>query len=271
MTMSKALHKLLDEVERVTDFDARFYRKSTLIRRVDSRIRETRSVTCRNYLSYLKNNPSEYERFLEALTINVTDFFRDKSVFHNLKRNILPDIIRNIKDKKRKVMRIWSIGCSRGQEPYSMAILLKEISEKNKNNVQIFIRATDMNRAALRKAKLAIYNEEEVKSVPTQFLKKYFEKVHDAYRVRKELRELVRFNRHDLIKGNSLGKFHLILCRNLFIFFEPQLQEKILKKIHTSLKRNGILVLGKAETLKDDSLFRCIAAQNRIYRKKAPS
>jgi len=269
--MSRALHKLLDEVERVTDFDARFYRKSTLIRRVDSRIRETRSINCRNYLSYLKKNPSEYERFLEALTINVTDFFRDKSVFNTLKRNILPDIIQNIKDKKRKAMRIWSIGCSKGQEPYSMAILLKEISEKNKNNVQIFIHATDMNKTALRKAKSAYYNEGEVKSVPPQYLKKYFEKVYDAYRVRKELRELVRFKRHDLIKGSSLGKFHLILCRNLFIFFEPQLQEKILKKIHTSLKRNGILVLGKPETLKDDSLFRCIAAQDHIYRKRAPS
>ncbi len=269
--MSRALHKLLDEVERVTDFDARFYRKSTLIRRVDSRIRETRSMNCRNYLSYLKKNPSEYERFLEALTINVTDFFRDKSVFNTLKRNILPDIIQNIKDKKRKAMRIWSIGCSRGQEPYSIAILLKEISEKNKNHVQIFIHATDMNKTALTKARSAYYNEEEVKSVPPQYLKKYFEKVYDAYRVRKELRELVRFKRHDLIKGNSLGKFHLILCRNLFIFFEPQLQEKILKKIHTSLKRNSILVLGKAETLKDDSLFRCIAAQDHIYRKRASS
>jgi chemotaxis protein methyltransferase CheR len=152
-----------------------------------------------------------------------------------------------------------------------MAILLKEISEKNKNNVQIFIRATDMNRTALKKAKFAYYNEQEVKSVPPQYLNKYFEKAYDAYRVRKELRELVRFKRHDLIKGNSLGKFHLILCRNLFIFFEPQLQEKILKKIHTSLKRNGTLVLGKAETLKDDSLFGCIAAQDRIYRKRAPS
>ena len=271
MTMDRGLHKLLEEVERATDFDARFYRKSTLKRRADSRMRITHSISYQNYLSYLKRNPSECEKFLEALTINVTDFFRDKSVFNTLKRKILPEIIQNIKDRNRKNMRIWSIGCSRGQEPYSLAILLKEISARKKNNVQSVIHATDINKTALKKAKAAFYNEVEVKNIPPQYLRKYFQKVYDGYRVRKEVRDLVRFKQQDLIKGSPLGKFHLILCRNLFIFFEPQLQEKTLKKIHVSLKKKGILILGKAESLKDSFLFLSLVVQDHIYRKRDPS
>ena len=271
MTMDRGLHKLLEEVERATDFDARFYRKSTLKRRVDYRMRITHSINYHNYLRYLKKNPSEFERFLEALTINVTDFFRDKSAFNTLKKEILPEIIQDIKDRNRKNMRIWSIGCSRGQEPYSLAILLKEISARKKNNIQSIILATDVNKTALKKAKAAFYNEAEVKNVPPKYLRKYFQRVYNGYRVRKEVRNLVRFKQQDLIKGRSQGKFHLIRCRNLFIFFEPKLQKKILKKIHVSLKKNGILILGKAESLKDGYLFRSIAAQDHIYRKKDPS
>lgn len=267
--MSRGIQKVLEQIERVTNFDAHLYRKSTLKRRLASRMSATRSKTYQDYLAYLKEDRSEYEKFLDALTIHMTDFFRDQNVFDTLKKEILPDIFQSVKDKKRGRVRIWSIGCSRGQEPYSLAMLLKEILNSRMNDSGIIIHATDMNRSALKKAEAALYTEAEVKNVPQRYLKKYFEREGTDCRVKKDVRDLVRFKRQDLIKGNSLGKFHLILCRNLFIFFEPELQERMFKKIYDSLKKDGILVLGKAESPKDDELFQPIIPHNNIYRKVA--
>lgn len=267
--MSRGMHKILEEIERVTNFDAHLYRKSTLKRRLASRMNTTRSKTFQDYLAYLKEDRSEYEKFLDTLTIHMTDFFRDQNVFDTLKKEVLPDIFQSVKDKKRRRVRIWSIGCSKGQEPYSLAMLLKDILNSRMNDLGIIVHATDMKRSALKKAEAALYTEAEVENVPRHYLKNYFEREGTDYRVKEDVRDLVRLKRQDLIKGNSLGKFDLILCRNLFIFFEPELQERMFKKIHDSLKKDGILVLGKAESPKNDELFQPIIPHNNIYKKAA--
>lgn len=269
--MNKDMNEVLDEIERVTDFDARLYRKSTLKRRLDFRVHVTGSKDYKGYLRYLKKDRDEYWRFLEALTINVTDFFRDKSVFETLKRKILPDILKRIQKKGRKRVRILSVGCSAGQEPYSLAILLQEIlgeRRETQDGFQIIIHAMDLNSSSLKKASAAWYSESEMKNVPGKYLRKFFEKGDKGYRVRKDVRKMVKFHQQDFIKGDRNGLFDLILCRNLFIFFEHELQKSLCRKIHSSLKKDGILVMGKAETPYDETLFLPISTQDRIYMKK---
>jgi len=227
----------------------------------------TNSNSYKEYLSFLKKNSSEYYKFSETLLINVTEFFRDNHIFLTLKRKILLDILEEISSKNKKIMRIWSIGCSGGQEPYSLAIILNEIKKIKRFNIKISIQATDVSKVVLKQAKRAQYKKTELKNVPPIYLKYFKIKNNDEFKAVKNIKKLIKFRHHDFIKGNTLGKFHLILCRNLFIFFTPKLQKKMFKKIHASLKKDGILVLGTAETPKDENLFRCISAHDHIYQK----
>lgn len=265
---NKELLSILDQVYKVTGFDAQYYQPSTLKRRLERRLLATRSKNYREYLVYLKKNPLEYNKFLEALTINVTEFFRDKRIFHTLKRKILPDILEKTAANKKKRIRIWSIGCSKGQEPYSLAIILKEILKNRSNRFQIIIHATDLNNSVIKQAKTARYEKSEIKNVPQKYLNKYFIKNNNnEFKIKNNIKKLVRFRQHDLIKGNSLGKFNLILCRNLFIFFTLELQKELIKKIHASLRKEGILVLGTSETVKYEDLFSCLSFSDHIYQK----
>lgn len=260
--------RVLDHVYKTTGFLAHNYRPTTLKRRLERRLLATQSKNYREYLNYLKRNPSESHKFLNFLTINVTDFFRDKRIFHTLKGKILPDLLNKAVAKKRKRIRIWSIGCSKGQEPYSLAMILNELLENKKNHLKIIIHATDWNKSVLSQAKRAQYEKSEIKNVPREYVKKYFTKINNnEFKIKDKIRKLIKYRRHDLIKGNILGKFHLILCRNLFIFFTVELQNEMFKKIHSSLKKDGILVLGAAETIKDRNLFHILHSQDRIYQK----
>jgi len=266
---SKELTSVLDQIHKVTGFDVQQYRASTLKRRLERRLHATKSKNYKEYLAFLKKDSSECYKFLDAFTINVTEFFRDKRVFLTLKSKILPDILEKIGEKKRKRIRIWSIGCSEGQEPYSLAIILNEIMKSKKDNLKIILHATDVNKTALKQARRAQYKKTEVKNVPDRYLNEYFTKIKDnEFKIEDNIRKLVRFRHHDLIKGNTLGRFDLILCRNLFIFFNHELQNEMFKKIHASLKKEGILVLGTAETPKDENLFYCISSRDHTYIRK---
>lgn len=267
-TTSKELSRVLEEIERITDFDARMYRNSTLVRRIGLRMQITNSKNYKDYLECLRRDQAEFNKFLEALTINVSDFFRDRWVFRTLRKKILPELFESIKERNQKRIRIWSVGCAKGQEPYSLAILLHEMLNDRISDYQIIIQATDMSREALESAKTGFYSDKEIKSMPKKYLDKYFERQNGGCQIKNDLRNLVRFQHHDLIKGRSLGKFHLILCRNLFIFFQPPLQQNMFEKIHSSLKPNGVLVLGSAEAPRDEELFQTLFSQDRIYQKR---
>jgi chemotaxis methyl-accepting protein methylase len=264
----KSLHKVLAHVYRVTGFKAREYRPTTLQRRLNLRLQMTGSKNNEEYLAFLKKNPSECYRSSENFLVNVTEFFRDREIFNHLKRKILPDLLTKVEAEKKKRLRIWSMACSKGQEPYSLAIILDEISAGKKRNVEISILATDVSRSVLRQAKRGCYKKTEMNNIPKKYLKRYFIKLeNDEFRMSERIRKMVRFKFHDLIGGNSLGTFHLILCRNLLIFVTARQQSRMFKKIHRSLKKEGLLVLGKSETPKDARLFHRLSSQNCIYQK----
>jgi len=268
MAARKDIHSVLLHVLRTTGFDARGYRRSTLKRRLARRMAATGSATCGRYLDYLKRHPEEREKFLESLSVGVSEFFRDRRVFHTLKNLVLPGIIDRISAQKRKTIRVWSIGCSRGQEPFSLAMLFRETLRERTPRLKVHIHASDFHRPALVKAKKATYRKDELHQIPRKMLTRYFEKADgQGFRPKQEIRNMVTFHLHDFINGSSLGTFDLIFCRNVFIFFEPRLQEKLIWKIHRSLKKDGVLVLGTSEFPRQDGLFTCLSSRDRVYRK----
>ncbi len=264
----KVLNRILSQINRVTGFDAKQYRAPTLKRRLERRLLATKSKSFKEYLALLKKDPSESQKFLDDLSINVSNFFRDKRIFMTLEEKILPDLLEKISANRGKRIHIWSIGCAKGQEPYSLAIILKEMMENEKKEFKISIYATDINEALLKQANRGTYQKKEMKNVPKKYMGKYFVKMSkNEFQTKDNIRKLIKFKQHNIINENILGKFHLILCRNLFIFFTPELQKKTFSKIHSSLKKDGILVLGTAETPKDGNLFRNLSSRDHIYQK----
>ncbi len=264
----KVIRRILNQIHRVTGFDARLYRAPTLKRRLERRLLATKSKSFKEYLELLKKVPSESHKFLDDLSINVSDFFRDRRIFTTLKEKVLPNLLDEISARNGKIIRIWSIGCAKGQEPYSLAIILKEMMENEKKELKISIHATDINKELLTQASKGLYQKKEIQNVPNKYVDKYFAKTDkNGFQTKDNIRKLIKFRQHNIINEDISGKFHLILCRNLFIFFTPELQKKTFLKIHSSLKKDGILVLGTAETPKDGNLFRNLSSRDHIYQK----
>lgn len=259
--------RILAQVRQKTGVDVQLYRTATLERRMSLRLAATRSKSYREYLAVLKKNPAEYKDFLQTLTIPVTDFFRDKDIYKNLKVRVLPAIINRAEMLKRKRISIWSVGCSKGQEPYSLAMLLLKILGTRQAELRFAIQATDLNNTLLKKANAGAYTLPEVKSVPRTYLRDYFSKNGNMYHIKPSVRRLVKFRHQDLIREKPGGKFDLILCRNVLIFFKPRLRQNVLKNFHSSLCEKGILVLGTAESLNDKRLFHCLSPRDHFFQK----
>ncbi|MFQ6038340.1 MAG: CheR family methyltransferase [Candidatus Aminicenantales bacterium] len=270
--MSMHLRTILDHVHRTTGFDARVYRSSTLKRRLARRLSATGASDYAAYLDVLRQDPEERIRLIESLSIDVSEFFRDKRVFLYLRDTVLPLLFDRAAEKRRKTIRVWSVGCSKGQEPYSMAILFREALEKEERNraFKIIIQASDFSSAALQHARAAVYQKNQLTNVPRRLLSTYFERAKkNTFRLKEEIKQMVTFRHHDVIHGDLPGMFDLILCRNVFIFFEPEAQKRLSEKIHRSLRKGGILVLGTSETPRQEDLFTCLSSKNHVYRKLA--
>lgn len=265
--LDKDLRLLLSTIEKSSGFDASQYRFSTLMRRLNLRLSATHSSNYRDYINYIRKDPSECQRFIQTLTINVTDFFRDKEVFLFLKKNYFPLLKARADKRKSRTLSLWSTGCSRGQEPYTMAILWHEFLGSKINDYRITIQATDVDPEALVKAKSGLYTLKETANIPKTYIRKYFSKQNGMLQIKPSLQKMIKFKQLDIIKQPPPGKFDMVLCRNVFIFFENLLQKKLIKKLYSSLKKDGILILGKSEMLHDEKLFLCLSHHFHIYRK----
>ncbi len=185
---------------------------------------------------------------VEAMTTNETSFFRDTRPFDNLRDVILPFFIKKRSTTKR--LRIWSAACSSGQEPYSIAMIIREMADKLAGwNIEII--ATDLSEEILDKAKKAEYTQFEVqRGLPVQMLVKYFEQHGDKWCVKDDIRRMINFQPLNLLGDYSaMGSFDIIFCRNVLIYFDPEDKAKILNKIHRVLNKDGVLLLGGAETV----------------------
>jgi chemotaxis protein methyltransferase CheR len=263
-----------DELSRVLKFisdrkgiDLCSYRQNFCFRHLRSRMRDAGIATGLDYVSYIKRNPGEIDRFLDELSINVTHFFRDREVFRAFEQKALPLILEKKTDPEKSLIRVWSAACASGQEPYSLAIMLTEALQARKNIV-VKIWATDVDADALARAQEGLYEERDLREVDKKLLEKYFEPVYNGkYSVREDIRSLVRFEKHNLITDPALKFMDIIFCRNVMIYFAREQQEILLEKFHNALNSRGFLVLAKVESVWGKDSFSNFDLYNKIYRK----
>jgi two-component system CheB/CheR fusion protein len=228
------------------------YKRPTIIRRIKRRMVEHNFSKVSKYYQFLKGNTVEINLLANDFLISVTSFFRDPAAFKIIEETVIPEIIKN---NDAGVLKIWVAGCATGEEAYSMAILVKEYLNKKPQNIEVKIFASDISKAALDIASKGIYPDTIETTVSGERLKQFFTKVGTTYKVKHEVRKMLIFAQHDLVKNPPYCNIDLISCRNLLIYLNVALQKKVLAMIHFGLKKDGFLFLGPSENaavLKDD-------------------
>ncbi|MEN3045717.1 MAG: protein-glutamate O-methyltransferase CheR [Candidatus Hydrothermales bacterium] len=241
-----------------TGIDLSYYRDNYLERRLRVRMRKNNLNDISLYIEKLENDEEERKKFINEIGINVSYFFRNKSTYDQIKSLVLPDL------KMRGKIYIWSAGCASGEEPYSVAILMKE---EGIEGYKIY--ATDIDNEALEKAKMGIYEPDKLIETPGELIKKYFEKINNKFKISEELKKNINFFFHDITKKPPLTNFDLVLCRNVIIYFVKEKQKLVFENLYLSLKKNGFLILGKTEFLPFEFLdrFEYVSKVERILRK----
>jgi len=260
--------EILEMVYKERRFDFRQYKGTSLERRLQKRLDALNLKSYKDYIVRLSQDPAEYDRLINAFLINVTEFFRDRDAFDVVRDKILPDVIGG-KTGKRPGLKIWSAGCATGEEAYSMAILLNEILASKADNFGVSIYGTDIDRDSLEKAKAAAYRMEIVNDkITDEILNKYFVK-NVCLRVKDSVKKNCHFMFHDLVLDKPFKAMDIILCRNVAIYFERTLQEKIYMDFSDALNKKGHLFLGKAESLIGpvQEKFEVIDKRWKIYQK----
>ena len=264
---SRRIKKITDLLVEHQQLDFSHYKKSTISRRI---YRRCQIVSCENvdeYIKLLENSEEEREILNNELLINVTRFFRDPTAWTHLEKFVLVPLIE--KAKPGEELRFWITACSTGEEAYSLGMLIDETISKFDKQIKVKIFATDVDRLALEKAALGSYPEIIANDVSEQKLNKYFVYRDGNYQVTRQLREMMIFAPHDLTKDAAFTRMHLVTCRNMMIYLEPDLQQQVIRNIHFSLNLNGMLFLGEAENLGDlEDEFICLNKKWKIYQKR---
>ncbi|HRZ14929.1 MAG TPA: CheR family methyltransferase [Candidatus Omnitrophota bacterium] len=268
---NKTFALLLDKIREDRSLDFRHYHQDLLRRRVAVRIRTLKLATYADYLRYLINHPEEYDKLFEVLCINVSEFFRDPEVWVAVKR-VLEEMIRAKKKENSHSLKIWSAGCASGEEAHTIAIILRELLGPGMSDFQIQIHATDVDKKVMDAAGKGVYGKESLKNVDKKLLEKYFAGKDGSWTVSAEIHNLITVAYLDLTSTELIENADIVFCRNVFIYFDRNLQEQILMKFYQSLKPEGYLVMGKSESMIRDvkSIFQEIDFDSRLY-KKIPS
>lgn len=262
------LEEILLQLRSNTGHDFQHYKRATVLRRIERRLHVTGQADLAAYLHYLEQHPAESRELLADMLIGVTNFFRDREAFEALERHVLPQLAceRDPAEGADEI-RVWSAGCSTGEEAYSLAILVCEqlALEQRTSKVQVF--ATDLDERAIAFARSGSYSEAIVTDVPPSRLRQFFLKEDQHYRVRKEVREKVLFARHNLLSDPPFSQIDLIVCRNLLIYLDREVQRDILQMFHFALRPGGYLFLGSSESADvANELFTPVDKRNRIFR-----
>ncbi|MGI8582843.1 MAG: chemotaxis protein CheB [Chitinophagaceae bacterium] len=241
----KNLTVIIDLIKEKSPHDFTDYKQTTILRRIKRRAAYNKFIKLENYIDFLKATPEEVEALTQDFLISVTSFFRDNKAFDFIQSDVLPDILKKLTPGEE--LKMWVAGCATGEEAYSMAMLVCEQLTGNFKNTIVKIFATDIDAIALNQAGKGIYNEAITKDVSPERLEKFFLKEGDSYRITPEIRKMVIFAQHDLVKNPPYCNMHLISCRNLLIYMTPALQKKIFLMLLFGTKMDGYLFLGSSE------------------------
>lgn len=262
---ARAFARLRSFLERELDFEAGSYDDAYLERRIGARMRRVGAESYGAYRRRLADAPAERAALLDSLSITVTGFFRNPAAWERL-----ADVLADLTDRRRHV-RIWSTPCADGREPYSVAMLAMDTGAVAHQRVEVL--GTDINPDALEVARAGRYEASRTTDVaeelaPLSNYRRYVERHGDVFTVRPMVRDVVEFERHDLIRGEPIGEFDLVLCRNLLIYVDAAAKEPVLETVERSLRPGGYLMVGMTETLPSAARkrFEPAAKNHRIYR-----
>lgn len=258
-----AFERLKRMVDQKLGVNCNGYREEYLRRRFEIRLKETGANTYGNYISYINKNTDEFNLLLNSLAINYTNFFRDRDVYSFIEKNIFPALF------VQPIVRIWSAGCSSGQEPYSLAMLALKVLQQHQYNCKVIIYASDVDREALADAASGVYSAPHLEGIEKWMISKYFTKDNDVFRVKDSVKQIVKFTIQDLMKNYPYQNLDMILCRNVMIYFLKEAQGQIFSSMFRSLRAGGFFVSGKTEMLSGEPArqFKLIDLQCRVYTK----
>jgi chemotaxis methyl-accepting protein methylase len=264
----RAFAVVLAQLRLRTGHDFAAYKRGTVRRRIERRIGVTQAADISAYSQYIRENPQEARALLKDLLISVTNFFRDPRAFETLNRLVIPRLFDN--KGPGGFVRVWVPGCATGEEAYSVAMLLSEHAEKLPNPPHVQVFASDIDEDAIQTARAGFYTLNDAADVSPERLRRFFTKHRDGFSVRRDLREMVLFAKHDLLKDPPFSHLDLISCRNLLIYLNADGQAKAMGVFHFALNPGGHLFLGGSETVGDFSdLFVSVDKESHIYQARA--
>ncbi len=220
--------------------------RTILESRIKERLRKTTIESIGEYYSLIKRDKDELKTLLDTVTTNLTRFFRNTLHFQSLENVVIPDIVQHKKKTGRTSFRVWSAGCSTGEEPYSIAMVLKD---KVPPGITCEVIASDLSLKSLMTAKEGFYPENKVSGVPEKYLKRFFEAKNEGYQVIDEVKKMVKFDYHNLKFDSGQRNLDIIFCRNVIIYFDETAQKSVIEKFYESLNNHSYLFIGHSESL----------------------
>ncbi|MGN1154928.1 MAG: CheR family methyltransferase [Agathobacter sp.] len=229
------------EILKLTKIDLNYYKEKQMRRRIDTLVTKNGAKSYEDYVALIKKDAVLFEQFVNFLTINVSEFYRNPDQWKLMDENVIPKILAN----NNRQIKIWSAACSTGDEPYSLAMAFsKHVPLSN-----IKILATDIDKQVIQHAQVGLYNAKSIAAVPEDLKKKYFTQVGSSYKIADEIKRCVEFKEHNLLKDIYPKDFDLILCRNVVIYFTDEAKDMIYEKFFDSLKKKGVLFIGSTEQI----------------------
>lgn len=233
--------KFKREVYALTKIDLSCYKEKQMRRRIDTLITKNKITSYDDYVRLIRGDKERFEEFVNFLTINVSEFYRNPEQWKVLDTEVFPKLIHTY----GKTLKIWSAACSTGDEPYSLVMALSR--HLPLSNIKII--ATDIDKQVIEKAKTGLYNEKSIAAVPDDLKRKYFTEVGGSYRIADEIKRCVEFREHNLLKDDYPRGCHLIVCRNVVIYFTEEAKQEIYRKFNESLVSGGVLFIGSTEQI----------------------
>ena len=261
------LQKIFSLIRSATGHDFSQYKQTTIRRRIERRLAVHQIDRLADYIIYLQKNPLEIDALFKDLVIGVTSFFRDPDAYQVIEEQVLPQLLRA--KQSGDPFRCWVVGCSTGEEAYSLAVIVTEAMEKLKKHLNVQIFATDIDEKAIENARMGRFPESVSADVSKARLDQFFTREDGGFRIKKQIRDMLVFSLQSVIKDPPFSRLDLVSCRNLMIYLDHSLQKKIIPLFHYTLNPQGVLFLGSSETIGEyTDLFQPVNAKWKIYARK---
>lgn len=247
------------EILKMSTINLDAYKERQMKRRIDSLIKKNNYKDYKTYVDGLKSSEKLYKEFINYLTINVSEFYRNPAQWKVLEEDVIPYLL-----KVSSNLKIWSAACSTGDEPYSLVMVLS----KHMPLSRIRIIATDIDKQVLEKAKLGLYSAKSIEGLPKEYSTKFMTKIGDSYKINDDVKRCVEFKQHNLLKDIYPKDCDLIVCRNVLIYFTEEAKNEIYKNFNTALKNNGILFVGSTEQIIMSTKYKFAPMKTFFYKKE---